>query len=135
MELAALEAIANLFSGEVDVSPLYTEQFAHAKPRARSQENKSPLSVTQTVNESVDFGRQEHFWHSAPLRALADEGDGIVVGEVVSSCVVKEHAHQISNLGATSSGEWKRPEPQLNLDCPDRAEIGRSPLGTIHFLR
>jgi hypothetical protein len=79
------------------------------------------------VSESVDFGRQKHFWYCAPFRALADEGDGIAFDEVVSSGVIKEHAHQIPNLGTTSPGEWKRPEPQLNLDCPDRAHIGCSP--------
>ena len=79
------------------------------------------------MSESIDFGRQKHFWYCAPFRALADEGDGIVFDEVVSSRVVKEHAHQIPNLGTTSSGEWKRPEPQFNLDCPDRAEIGCTP--------
>jgi|SRR5271169_5339524 len=96
---------------------------------------RSPLSVTQTGNESVDFRRQENFWHGAPLCALTDKGDGIVVGEVVSSRVVKEHAHQVPNLGTTSSGEWMRPKPHLNFDCSDRVKIGRSHLGTIHFLK
>lgn len=115
---------ADLFSGEVYVSPLLDRTIrSHAKARTRSQENKSPLSVTQTGNESVDFGRQKYFWYCAPFRALTDEGDGIAFDEVVSSRMIKEHAHQIPNLGATGSGEWKRPEPQFNLDCPDRAEI------------
>jgi len=89
--------------------------------------NKSLLSITQTVSESVDFGRQKHFWYCPPFRALADEGDRIAFDEVVSSGVVKEHAHQIPNLGATSSDEWKRSEPQLNFDCPDCAEISCTP--------
>lgn len=50
------------------------------------------------MNESVDFGRQKYFWCSASFRALADEGDGIMVCEVVSSRVVEEYAHQIADL-------------------------------------
>jgi hypothetical protein len=94
------------------VSRLFTLMgwlHAGAKSRTRSQEDERPLSVTQTRNEAVDFRRKEHFRYRAPLCALANEGDGIVVGEFVSSRVVKEHAHQVSNLGATSSGEWKGP--------------------------
>lgn len=100
---------ANLLTSEVDVSPLQTEQLTHAKSRTRNQEDQRPLSVTQTRNESVDFRGKKHFWYRAPLCALANEGDGIVIGEFVSSRVVKEHAHQVPNLGATGSGEWKGP--------------------------
>jgi hypothetical protein len=78
--------------------PPYTEQFAHAKSGARSQEDERPLSVTQTGNETVDFGRQKHFWYCALLCALADGGDAIVVDKVVSSGVVIEYAHQIRIL-------------------------------------
>jgi hypothetical protein len=42
------------------------------------------LSVMQTMSESIDFRRQEHFRYSAPLCALAHYNDGIVVGEFVS---------------------------------------------------
>ena len=97
-------------------------------PVPAAKRTRVPLSVTQTVSESIDFGRQKHFWYCASFRALADEGDGIVVGEFVSSRVVKEHAHQDSNLSSSRSGEWKGPAPQFDIQCPDSAKIGRSPI-------
>jgi hypothetical protein len=58
--------------------------------------------LSQTVDQSLDFGGRQNDGRSTAFRALTNEIDWIAVKQLVSAGVIEENRHQIPDLRATA---------------------------------
>jgi len=116
-------------SGEVDVAPLQSKQFTLSQAGRRSEKHKRPFSKTKDVYQGLDFNGRKQTRRLPPFGTLTDELDGVVVMEFVSTSMVEENRHQISEFSAGTSCQRKAPKPGLDFDCSNVGKAALSPIG------
>jgi hypothetical protein len=88
---------------KVNVAPLEGKRLTLAQTGRGRQKNEGSLSKFEIIQKQLDFGGDEHIRRGPPLRALANELDGIAIKQLIPTGVIKEYRHQVPDFGARAS--------------------------------
>src|SRR5260221_4235711 len=94
---------------EVQVLTEEAEQLALTKTRGRVDKDQDTGQCTYSAQKLLDFINRKDMRYRAAFSTLANEMDGVTVKELVSASMIKQHAHDVLDLGARGAGQGKLP--------------------------
>lgn len=101
---------------KINIAPAQCQQLADSKAGCRVEQDQGAFPDGQLAEKKLQLREFENIGHLLPLRALADELDGVAIHPLVSHRVMEESAHEIPNLRLCSPCPLDAPQPLLNCD-------------------